>query len=236
MEDIDSEGNDAFDNEPVETEQVHFDCNYVPHRLLDSLSLPYSRTRWHSFALHPQLLGSLSQNKFSSPTPIQEKSLPLALKGCDIVGVAQMGSGKTLAYGLPILHRLLHDGRPKKKSKRPLRALILAPTRELALQVSSHLNMALNSSSTNINEEEDECSLKKNKRKGKDKEVSEAEEPTSQPPGKKPPPVVSIAAIVGGMSAQKQRRILNRGVDVLIATPGHLWDIMQEDDILAKEI
>ncbi|KAG7095722.1 hypothetical protein E1B28_006435 [Marasmius oreades] len=227
MEDIDSEGDDAFDDEPVETEQVHFDSEKL---------LP----RWHSFALHPRLLGSLSQNKFSSPTPIQEKSIPLALKGRDIVGVAQTGSGKTLAYGLPILHRLLHDARPKKKSKRPLRALILAPTRELALQVSSHLNMALNSSSSNI-KEEDECSpslnfKKKNKRKGKDKETSGAEEPTSQPPGKKPPPVVSIAAIVGGMSAQKQRRILDRGVDVLVATPGRLWDIMQEDDALAKEI
>ncbi|KAG7099910.1 hypothetical protein E1B28_001708 [Marasmius oreades] len=73
----------------------------------------------------------------------------------------------------------------------------------------SHLNMALNSSSTNINEE-DECSPslnsnKTNKGKGKDKETPGAKEPTSQPLGKKPPSVINIAAIVGGMSAQKQK-------------------------------
>ena len=60
------------------------------------------------------------------------------------------------------------------------------------------------------------------KGKGKDKEVQEL------PSAPKGPPPVSVAAIVGGMSAQKQRRILDRGVDVLVATPGRLWDILQE--------
>jgi hypothetical protein len=82
--------------------------------------------------------------------------------------------------------------------------LILAPTRELALQVSSHLNSIM----TSVEYED------------KNTNVDEA--------GKKRPPHVSVAAIVGGMSAQKQRRLLDRGIDVLVATPGRLWDILQD--------
>ena len=86
-----------------------------------------------------------------------------------------------------------------------MRALILAPTRELALQISSHLNACLN-----------------------DVDASEERVTSKDPKLPKPPPLVSIAAIVGGMSPHKQKRILSRGVDVLVATPGRLWDIMQE--------
>ncbi|KAJ7778256.1 ATP-dependent RNA helicase [Mycena metata] len=170
---------------------------------------------WHSYSLHPQLLRILHAKGFLSPTPIQSAALPFAMSGRDVVGVAQTGSGKTLAYGLPILHRLLSCARPSSKSKRQLGALILAPTRELALQVSSHLNACLNAV-----EDADEVKSKK----GKLAEVARA------------PPLVSVAAIVGGMSAQKQRRILDRGVDVLVATPGRLWDIMEDDDTLAKQV
>lgn len=123
------------------------------------------------------------------------------------------GSGKTLAYGLPILHQLLSQAKPGSKSRRRLKALILAPTRELALQVSAHLNACLNSLEV----------------KTEDSETVEIK-PTLKIP--KPPPLVSVAAVVGGLSAQKQRRILSRGVDVLVATPGRLWDIMQEVFIL----
>ncbi|THU94511.1 DEAD-domain-containing protein [Dendrothele bispora CBS 962.96] len=177
---------------------------------------------WHPFSLHTQLYKALHKNNFSSPTPIQAVAVPIALKQRDVVGVAQTGSGKTLAYGLPILHKLLSDA-PRKtlKKRRPLRALILAPTRELALQVSSHLNTCLNdfASTSDKGNEKDEG---KPKSKG--------------PPSKKPPPKVSVAAVVGGMSAQKQKRILDRGVDVLVATPGRLWDVIENDDTLAREI
>ena len=91
------------------------------------------------------------------------------------------------------------------KSRRPVRALILAPTRELALQISSHLNVCLN----DVHAPGERLALK-------------------DPKTPKPPPFVSVAAIVGGMSPHKQKRILSRGVDVLVATPGRLWDIMQE--------
>ncbi|KAF9010036.1 P-loop containing nucleoside triphosphate hydrolase protein [Cyathus striatus] len=182
---------------------------------------------WHSYSLHPQLLRFLHSKAYNKPTPIQSASLPVALAGRDVVGVAQTGSGKTLAYGLPILHYLLSQPRPSSKKQRPLRALILCPTRELALQVSSHLNACLNS----IDAPESIPDVRPTEKMNKGRV---AEKP--QPPQKKTPPHVSVSAIVGGMSAQKQRRILDRGVDVLIATPGRLWDIMEDDDTLAREI
>jgi len=116
------------------------------------------------------------------------------------------GSGKTLAYGLPVLHKLLSRRKhPASKTRRPVRALILAPTRELALQISSHLNACLN-----------------------DVNVPGGRVTSNDPKVPKPPPLVSVATIVGGMSSHKQKRILSRGVDVLVATPGRLWDMMQE--------
>lgn len=102
-----------------------------------------------------------------------------------------------------------------RKQRRKLCALILAPTRELAFQVSSHLRECLNSINDFV---ATEGTGPPQKTKGKRKEKSTA----------KPPPPVSVAAVVGGMSAHKQRRILDRGVDILVATPGRLWDIMEE--------
>ena len=107
---------------------------------------------------------------------------------------------------------------PKMKSRRPLRALVLAPTRELALQVSQHLNACLSYHDIATLSSEN---LKKGKRKATD---DGNEKGPSMP---RTPPPVSVAAIVGGMSAQKQARILERGVDVLVATPGRLWDILE---------
>ncbi|KAG6889409.1 hypothetical protein C0992_005331 [Termitomyces sp. T32_za158] len=145
------------------------------------------------------------------------------------------GSGKTLAYGLPILHYLLSQPRPKPNTKRRLRALILAPTRELALQVSSHLNATLNL----VDEEQslsEESGVQDGELTKKAKAKVKIKEKLPVPATKKSPPHVSVAAIVGGMSAQKQRRILDRGVDVLVATPGRLWDIMENNDVLSGEI
>lgn len=146
---------------------------------------------------------------------------------------ALQGSGKTLAYGLPILDHLLKHASSSSspsKERRRVRALVLTPTRELALQVSSHLNACLNPVDTlSMDAEEvDEAGLpavappKKNaKRNDKGKEQSELTKRSGPPP-------VSVAAIVGGMSAQKQCCILLQGVDVLVATPGRLWDIIQQ--------
>ncbi|RPD61282.1 DEAD-domain-containing protein [Lentinus tigrinus ALCF2SS1-6] len=195
---------------------------------------------WSTFHLHPQLGRALYSKKYTTPTPIQAQALPLALKGKDVVGVAETGSGKTLAYGLPILHHLLTEAYshpiPNSKTGRPVRALILAPTRELALQVSSHLNDCLNAvdiAEDGAAAEPPEDAKARKKGKGKAKAAAEGADTENKP---KHPPLVSVAAIVGGMSAQKQKRILSRGVDVLVATPGRLWDIIQEDDELAMQI
>ncbi|TFK49115.1 ATP-dependent RNA helicase MAK5 [Heliocybe sulcata] len=190
---------------------------------------------WQSYPLHTQLLRSIYAQTFTAPTPIQSRAIPLALSGRDVVGVAETGSGKTLAYGLPILHHLLSRVRGSPKSKRTLKALILCPTRELAVQVSSHLNACLNEVSLDATPSSESVL---DNGKGKSKKKREASEPgPSQAKSKaRSPPPVSVAAIVGGMSAQKQRRILDRGVDILVATPGRLWDILEEDDTLAREI
>lgn len=141
-----------------------------------------------------------------------------------------------MAYGLPILHSLLEENTARyaslatQKQKRTLRALILAPTRELALQVSGHFNACLNYISGEVKEEEEEVAVPAKKGKGKGKQQAN---PPSKP---KAPPLVSVAAIVGGMSAQKQRRILDRGVDVMVATPGRLWDILQEVGRILRKI
>lgn len=129
------------------------------------------------------------------------------------------GSGKTLAYGLPILHHILAQPRPATQ-KRKLQALILAPTRELALQVSDHLNAFSRIVDTTVKEEHGEVNLSNVKSKGR--------APASSTQDAQGLPLVSIAVLVGGMSAQKQRRLLDRGIDVLIATPGRLWDIIEE--------
>ena len=122
------------------------------------------------------------------------------------------------------------EGIPSSKTRRPTRALILAPTRELALQVSSHLNACLNEYSEVKTEEEDVLPrgkrAGKRKAKGKEKQKAAKDEKPAPPTPRGPPPV-SVAAIVGGMSPQKQKRILERGVDILVATPGRLWDIIE---------
>ncbi len=87
--------------------------------------------------------------------------------------------------------------------RRSVKALILAPTRELALQIADHIRAVVPNLSGAVE--------------------------TDTKTGRASPPLISIGAIVGGMSAQKQRRILfEKGVDILVATPGRLWDLIQE--------
>ncbi|MFH1725960.1 MAG: DEAD/DEAH box helicase [Elusimicrobiota bacterium] len=89
------------------------------------------------FNIHPNLVKAVRAMGFKKPTPIQDKAIPPALKGADVLGSAQTGSGKTVAFGLPLLHRLLAD--EHKRPAKEVRALILAPVRELAAQVEATL-------------------------------------------------------------------------------------------------
>src|ERR1041385_27774 len=86
-----------------------------------------------SFGLHPDLLRGVKELGFTRPTPIQSDAIPPAIAGRDVLACAMTGSGKTAAFVLPILHRLL--GRPRGTT----RALILTPTRELAAQILEEL-------------------------------------------------------------------------------------------------
>ena len=157
---------------------------------------------WLEYDLHPLLLKAIRAHlKFTSPTPIQEKVLHPAIKGrMDIVGAAETGSGKTLAFGLPILQRLMQDKEEEKwyedypdeekpgKGKKHLRALIVTPTRELALQVAKMLSdLAIYTD-------------------------------------------IQIAAIVGGMAKQKQERVLKKQPEIIVATPGRLWELIRDGE------
>ncbi|CAE7102344.1 unnamed protein product [Rhizoctonia solani] len=167
------------------TTNVEFDQSLLPE--------------WSSIPLHPVILHSLLALSFTKPTPIQKAALPIAQAGRDIVGVAETGSGKTLAYSLPILQHIL----AKPATNKTLAALILAPTRELALQVCEHLKAVVSA--------------------GADSSKGQI-------------PRISVAAIVGGLSLQKQRRVIERGADIIVATPGRLWDVLGEDNELARQI
>jgi ATP-dependent RNA helicase RhlE len=89
---------------------------------------------FHDLDLHPRILEVLDRLRFTIPTPIQQQAIPVGLDGDDIIGIAQTGTGKTLAFGLPIIQRFVNSG-----GKGCGRALIILPTRELALQVDESL-------------------------------------------------------------------------------------------------
>ncbi|KAI6891594.1 P-loop containing nucleoside triphosphate hydrolase protein [Hortaea werneckii] len=97
---------------------------------------------WRQLQLHPDTMASLAKLKFGKPTAIQEAAVPEVLNGHDVVGKASTGSGKTLAFGIPILERFLElrYKRAKAGEKKTPLALLLSPTRELAHQLSKHLN------------------------------------------------------------------------------------------------
>lgn len=95
-------------------------------------------TDFSALGLAPALLQSLNENGFSTPTPIQEQAIPSVMEGRDVMGGAQTGTGKTAAFGLPILHRLLETVDFAQRNRRP-QVLILVPTRELAVQVHDNI-------------------------------------------------------------------------------------------------
>ena len=93
--------------------------------------------KFSDFALHPQVIEALESKGFHNCTPIQALALPLALSGRDVAGQAQTGTGKTLAFLASTFHYLLsHPANAERQTNQP-RALIMAPTRELAVQIHS---------------------------------------------------------------------------------------------------
>ena len=136
--------------------------------------------KFNELKLEKNILKALKEAGYSEPTPIQQQAIPPVLEGRDLMGCAQTGTGKTCAFAVPIIQRLAKsEGR-----KGTIRALILTPTRELALQIYENV-----------------CQYAR-----------------YMP--------CSAAVIFGGVSQVPQVEAIERGVDILIATPGRLWDLM----------
>lgn len=137
--------------------------------------------RFQDLKIDDAILKAIREIGYDQPTPIQEKAIPIVLEGHDLLGCAQTGTGKTAAFSIPMLQRM---GRPQEGEARPVRGLILTPTRELALQIYENL-----------------CQYGRY--------------------------LGRISAVIfGGVSQNPQVEAIQNGADILVATPGRLWDLM----------
>ncbi len=106
-------------------------------------------TTFEALGLDKQILNAVHKAGYDTPTPIQLKAIPPVLEGRDVMGLAQTGTGKTAAFGLPLIHQLLaHPGRPAPKS---VKALVLAPTRELVNQIADNLKLYVQGTRMKVN-------------------------------------------------------------------------------------
>ena len=144
---------------------------------------PVSAGPFFDMGIDARINANITAMGLTQPTPIQLKSIPAIVEGRDVMGLAQTGTGKTAAFGLPMLTRLIKYG--KKPEPKTCRALILAPTRELATQIAQNIDAYAEGT-----------------------------------------PIRSFR-VVGGASINVQTERLSRGVDVLIATPGRLMDLIE---------
>ncbi len=148
-------------------------------------------TRFINLELSNSILRGLNDAGYDQCTPIQDRSLPIALRGRDVAGQAQTGTGKTASFLLATFQRLLND---KSEEKKYPRAIILAPTRELAIQI--HKDALLLGKYLNFN----------------------------------------MALIYGGTDYQKQQKVVQGNVDIMIATPGRLIDFYRKKDFSLDNI
>ena len=139
------------------------------------------------------ILKALEAEGYTHPTPIQEQSIPILLNRNDLLGCAQTGTGKTAAFSIPIIQHI-HNSKMHVKGKRKISALIVTPTRELAIQIGE--NCTKYSRFTNVNN----------------------------------------TVIFGGVKQGTQTNALRNGVDILVATPGRLLDLMNQGYISLKDI
>jgi ATP-dependent RNA helicase RhlE len=152
-------------------------------------------TTFADFGLAEPITRALRDENYITPTPIQAQTIPIALSGRDVIGIAQTGTGKTAAFALPILNHLFGNRRrPERKSPR---VLVLSPTRELSGQIAESFRTY----------------------------------------GKHIRPL-DVALAIGGVPINRQVRALQRGVEVLVATPGRLLDLVGQRavDLAAVEV
>jgi len=140
------------------------------------------------------ILKALDEQGYSTPTPIQQQSIPILLESSDMLGCAQTGTGKTAAFGIPILQHIFNNKENSQKGHRKIKALIVTPTRELAIQIGDSF-----------------------KDYGKHTGIKQT-------------------VIFGGVKQGSQTNALRAGVEILVATPGRLLDLMQQGFISLKDI
>ena len=138
------------------------------------------------------ILRALKEKNYVTPTPIQEKSIPLILNRNDVLGSAQTGTGKTAAFAIPILQHLFADKQPNRQRK--IKSLIVTPTRELAIQIG-------------------ESFTEYGKYTG-----------------------LKNTVVFGGVNQNSQTDRLRQGIDILVATPGRLLDLMNQGFISLKAV
>ncbi|OQP56929.1 DEAD/DEAH box helicase [Niastella vici] len=139
------------------------------------------------------ILKALKNEGYTQPTPIQEQSIPVILQRRDLFGCAQTGTGKTAAFAIPVL-QLLHEQKQPEKQKKTIKALVLTPTRELAIQIQESFEAY--GKFTGLNQ----------------------------------------LVIFGGVSQYAQVNALRNGVDILVATPGRLLDLMEQRYVNLNDI
>ncbi|OQR70973.1 ATP-dependent RNA helicase DDX24-like [Tropilaelaps mercedesae] len=145
---------------------------------------------WDLFSIHNCILKALAELKYTEPTEIQSECLTPAIRDrLDILGAAETGSGKTLAFGIPVVNRLLYERERNKTG-----ALILTPTRELAIQIKKHLTDITKFTS------------------------------------------LHVVTIVGGLCHEKQMRLVRKRPEIIVATPGRLFEFLQEDPSFQQQI
>lgn len=149
--------------------------------------------KFEDLGLSQYLLRAIRGEGYETATPIQAQAIPIVLEGHDLMGCAQTGTGKTAAFALPTLHTLAGDKRTKLR-KRPIRSLVLAPTRELAVQVTA--SFAKYGKFTQLH----------------------------------------TTTIYGGVNQNPQVRALQKGVDIVVATPGRLLDLMNQGHVDLKQV
>ena len=149
-----------------------------------------SQTKFSDLGLKQELLDTVAEHGYETPSPIQQKAIPAILDGQDILAGAQTGTGKTAAFTLPVLHILSKQNR----KRRVVRGLILTPTRELAAQVAEK-----------VEDYGSQLHLKS-------------------------------AVIFGGVKQGPQVKKIRQGLDILIATPGRLLDLVQQNELDLKDV
>jgi ATP-dependent RNA helicase RhlE len=149
-------------------------------------------TQFTDLGLAEQLLKALASEGYTTPTPIQAQAIPSILQGRDLLGAAQTGTGKTAAFALPLIQRLLSQ--PRRMETRSVRALILSPTRELAAQIETSIRAYAQFTT------------------------------------------IKSTVVFGGVPVGKQIRALGQHIDILVATPGRLLDLVDQRAVSLREI